>query len=260
MLGRLLTLVLDLRQEMRFAHESWGSLRGVFRDLDEARRAAPKTKPFGYDEEVMASDYAAELNANLEPKSYDWPVLFWLQRVLRPGHAVQDFGGNVGVHFYAYEPVLELPPGLTWTVCDVPAINAAGERIARERGRSELRFTEKVGAPADILIASGSLQYVSSLSALLDQMSDPPEHLFLNRTPMSDEGETFATLQNGGPVLYACYIFNRGDLIAEAERLGYRLVQEWIDDYDRAVIPFHRKRQFTYRGMYFRRRTSLLAV
>ena len=105
--------------------------------------------------------------------SYDYPVLFWLSQIFNQSSnklTVFDFGGNVGNHFYSYSTILKYPDGLNWTVCDVPAIAKAGEKLAQDLNSSlSLSFTtEFIEANGkNIFIASGSLQYVDSLACLL---------------------------------------------------------------------------------------------
>ena len=58
--------------------------------------------------------------------------------------------------------MLSYPEEPIWTICDVPSIVAAGEALARERGRANLRFVTNPAQSegADIVPAAGALQYV----------------------------------------------------------------------------------------------------
>ena len=93
-------------------------------------------------------------------------MLFWLAPLLREGVRIFDFGGHVGMHFYAYSRYLEFPRRFDWMVCDLPEITRRGEDLARQRGVPGLSFTNRLEAAdgCDILIGAGSLQYIESPS------------------------------------------------------------------------------------------------
>jgi putative methyltransferase (TIGR04325 family) len=250
---KLLRLIKDMRLYFRFPHRCYGCFRGVFTTFDEAISAAPKTKPLGDDDPRLAQEYRQTLDK--QAREYDYPVLFWLKDLMGLGTRVFDLGGNVGIHFYTYEKYLRYPPGLRWTVCDVPAIVKAGEELARTEGRRELTFTTRFedADGAHIFIASGSIQYISSISDLLSSLSAKPGHLLLNRLPLCD-GEQFVTLQNGGQVFYPQYVFNKDEFIDSVRRLGYKLVDVWDDRIDfPSIIPFHpSKSPLRFYGLYFK--------
>jgi putative methyltransferase (TIGR04325 family) len=127
----------------------------------------------------LAQEYKDKLSTNTA--SYDYPVLFWLSQIFNQSSnklTVFDFGGNVGNHFYSYSTILKYPDGLNWTVCDLPEITKAGQKLAQDLNSSlSLSFTtEFIEANGkNIFIASGSLQYVDSPSVSLS--------LLLRKTP-----------------------------------------------------------------------------
>ena len=252
MLKRLLRLLRDVRLYLRFPYRCYGCFRGVFATFEEATSAAPKTKPLGYDDPRLAQEYKQDLDK--KAREYDYPVLFWLKDLIGPGARVFDLGGNVGTHFYTYEKYLEYPPDIGWTVCDVPAIARTGEELARAEGRQELTFTTQPEEAdgAHIFIASGSIQYIYSLSDFLSSLPVKPRHLLLNRLPLYN-GEQFVTLQNGGQVFYPQYVFNKDEFMGSIGRLGYKLVDMWNDRIDSCIIPFHPSRSLPYYyGCYFK--------
>ncbi|MFM6005971.1 MAG: methyltransferase, TIGR04325 family, partial [Sphaerospermopsis kisseleviana] len=174
-------------------------------------------------------DYKSSLPDQIA--SYDYPVLFWFRKILdqnsSPPPTIFDFGGNVGTHYYTYSHFLDYSHELKWLVCDVPQIVKAGQELADERN-VDLQFTTEFAEAnaKQIFIASGSIQYVQSLS--LSLLSKPPVHLLINRLPLYD-GKSFVTLQNGGKVFYPQYVFNRKEFIDSLSELG-----------DHTSIPAHR--------------------
>ncbi|GAC1362279.1 MAG: hypothetical protein NVSMB42_21870 [Herpetosiphon sp.] len=252
MLKQLLQVARSIRLYRRFTGDCYGCFRGVFASVEEAAAAAPRTKPIGYDNPELAQEYKRSLDKTV--RSYDYPILFWLEKLMKDGVKVFDLGGNVGIHFYAYERYLNCPPDIRWTVCDLPAIVKAGEELAHEEGRTELAFTcrHDALAEADIFLASGSIQYIESLAGLLAPVARKPAHLLINRLPLYD-GKPFVTLQNGGQVFYPQYVFNKTDFIASVEAIGYTLVDIWEDTIDSCIIPFHRNKSLPYfHGVYFK--------
>src|SRR5579872_3774738 len=123
---------LQARYEQHFATAERAHLfRGVYGSFDEAARAAPNSKPIGYDNPGPASMYR-DLLDTVHPSDYQ--VLFWLARVIGPQtKRLFDFGGHVGTRYYSLRTRLALPESLVWQVMDVPAVVQAGRRLAIEK-------------------------------------------------------------------------------------------------------------------------------
>ena len=245
--------------KQKFATTGYGSFWGVFESFDRARSAAPKTKPIGYNDAELAQEYRRMLeqnaweNSHLIIRSYDYPVLFWLKSIFSEGCTrVIDFGGNIGVHYYSYSQYLEFPKNLGWTICEVPEIAKVGEEISIQRATKNLFFTSNTDSfnDRDILIASGSIQYVEDIASTLDRCEQKPKHLLINRLPLYD-GERFVTLQNGGNVFYPQFIFNKTEFVQSIEQIGYETIDIWEDRHDSCYIPFHQGRSLSfYSGLY----------
>jgi putative methyltransferase (TIGR04325 family) len=244
----------------RFAGDCYGCWWGVFSSFDEAIRSAPDTKPVGATTPELAARHRAMLEQeNWEGRggllnSYDYPVLFWLSELLKDesNRTVFDFGGSVGVHFYTYGGRLRFPPGLRWTICELPAISEVGRQIAVERNASigfTTSFEEADGE--DVLLASAIIQDVGDLGDMLRGLQRPPRHVLINRLPL-DDGPAFVTLQNAGSAFCPMYVFNHDDFIDSLRAAGYELVDVWDDLVDGCIIPFHDK-AVPYRGFYLKR-------
>ena len=224
---------------------------GVYPDFASAEAAIPAGTRVGYDHAYLAGMYRDRM---LKACESDYAVLFWLRDLLQPGTRVFDFGGHVGVSWYGWRDYLHYPPGLRWTVCDVPAIALEGEALARERGAQGLDFTSTIadGAGADVLLSAGALQYVDlDLPALLAQLGSRPAHLLLNKLPVYD-GATFVTVQSTGRAFHPYRIYNRDALVDGTTALGYRLVDAWRNSEQSCRIPLTRGRDIdAYSGFYF---------
>jgi putative methyltransferase (TIGR04325 family) len=238
-----------------FENDCYGCFWGVFETFEEARQMAPETKTIGYDNLELAQYYKQTLEQQPGVASFDYPVLFWLNLLFGIGCTqIFDFGGNVGTHYYAYSKYLTYPKDLKWVICEVPAIIQIGQEIAKIRTVQELDFTTRFedADNSNVLVASGSIQYVENLAHTLSGLKKKPEHLLINRLPLYD-GEQFVTLQNGGKVFYPQYVFNKAEFIGNLENLGYELVDVWEDRVDMCIIPFHPDHSVpVYSGLYLR--------
>lgn len=245
----------------RFKTNGYGCFWGVFETFEQAKQAAPKTKPIGYDNEKLAQEYQQMLEQNnwegsgWSVRSHDYPVLFWLRSIFEEGCTqIFDFGGNVGIHYYTYSKYLEYPDIIQWTICDLPSIISAGKHLAEQRFVKNLNFTSNFDEiqGKDVFIASGSVQYVENLASMLSCV-EKPKHLLINRLPLY-EGKQFVTLQNGGQVFYPQYVFNKNDFIEGLQQLGYKLIDIWQGN-DSCRIPFHPDRSVRfYHGLYLKLR------
>lgn len=214
-------------QEFRVA-ENRNLFWGVFPTFADAERFAPATKPLGYDNPDSAAMYRSLLT-RVEPNEY--AVLHWLRAAVRPGSTVFDFGGHVGVKYYALRTLEGLPPDLRWMVYDVPAVLEAGRRLATRRGATELTFTERFedASGVDAFLALGALQYVEiPLAARLAQLEALPRTVIISSTPMV-EGPRYVTLQNIGTAFCPYLIEDARAFIAAMEGLGYVLLQRWTN-------------------------------
>lgn len=228
--------------------------RGTFPDFDAARRAIPASRIESYDNEPSAQRMIGEW---LNIDASDYPVMFWLARVLPTARLVFDWGGNVGLKYFAYRTYLEYEPELTWLVNDVPAVVALGERVAQTEGASALRFTTTLDAlpDADVLLAAGALQFIDDPLARLAAARGLPRHVIVSKIPAYAAAGA-VTLHNMGTALCPYHLFNRSAFVAALERLGFELVDEWASPNVGCEIPFHPDRSVAaYTGFYFRRRT-----
>ena len=227
--------------------------RGVYRSFEEAIQAAPATKPVHYDDSGYR--YQQDHRAIL---ASDYPVILWLSRVLPESSSLVDFGGNVGMAYYSYQKYLAYPAHFRWMVYDLPEVVAAGWRVHNMEGSpAALTFTSTLSdcAGCDILLASGSLQYVPEFPIeLITKMGTLPAHLLLNKLPVS-ESDSFVTLQSTGTGFSPYRVSNRKEFVDQISGLGYDLQDAW-DNPDMTLVipgePAHSLSSFS--GMYFKRR------
>lgn len=243
--------VLEADYERSFAKRPPNRFRGVYATFAEAEASIPPGERVGYDHAELAGLYRHRME---KANQSDYAVLFWLKGLLDEQSFVFDFGGHVGVSYHGWRNYLHYPRGLRWLVYDMPAIVKVGADLARERPSDGLEFTSTLadGKGCTILLAAGAMQYADqTLAQVLGAIGSRPQHLFLNKMPVYD-GDAFWTVQSTGRAYHAYRIYNRGELVGEANALGYHLVDDWQNREQHCEIPFTRGRDIdAYSGFYF---------
>src|SRR5271154_4691328 len=89
----ILRTLLKALYRKRFSGNAWGAFHGVYENFEEADRDAPRTKPLGFNNAAYGQEFEDRLSRAL---SFDYPVMFWLGRLIEPGTRVFDYGGRLG--------------------------------------------------------------------------------------------------------------------------------------------------------------------
>ncbi|MBR0646530.1 methyltransferase, TIGR04325 family [Plastoroseomonas hellenica] len=231
MLGRLWSLpgLSRIRRSGRLnalLGRSHGSHWGRFPTREAAAAYMRPSAQLDYDDDRV-------VDMNVESFSrihlFDWPVMFHLQRMIARGELrrVTDFGGHVGVKYLAYRDALGFPDDLVWQVVDVPAMCRAGRR--RSADIPQLRFHEALEdtMPSDVLLCSGSLQYVDApLDQILARLPAPPPVILLNKVSVT-EAAGFFTLESFGLGRMPHHVVALRELDMLRQRCGYELEARW---------------------------------
>ncbi len=235
---------------------AYGQHYGRFASFAEARAWLPASREFA--QPGFQDEYVAERSARVFP--FDYPVMFWLSAAFSRGDCrVFDFGGSVGVHFYAYQSYFEFPEAVRWTVCELPATAELGRSLARERGaEARLAFQASIVPEVldhDVFIAAGVLEFIDewSLPSLLQSAARQPRHVLLNKMPLNSD-VSFVSTQNLGKGAFAPHhVYHRAEFVAAMERAGYALVDTWAVPDRRFNLPDDPVASFgAYSGLYFR--------
>ena len=209
-----------------FRGEEIGVFRGRFPTYEDAQGSLPPSARSGYDDEQLV---AGNLESFSRIHAFDWPVIALCQRLIREAklHTMTDFGGHVGVKYYAFEKMLDLKSGFAWQVVDVPAMIREG-RARMAPGNTVLKFFETLEetGPAEGLLLSGVLQYARlSIEEIFAKLPKKPYIVFLNKVPVSDGCGYFTIEKYIKPLPYR--IYGAGELDTIRERLGYQRVAQW---------------------------------
>jgi putative methyltransferase (TIGR04325 family) len=227
----------------------------VFRDFEEANRSAPAHMPRGYNVPETAGFYRERLD---RVHHDDYASLFWFEKALKDSRSIVEIGGHVGVAYYSFEHLVDYPEDLRWTIVDVPSVTEAGRDLAKERKRSNLHFVNELSeaSPPEILIASGSLQYLPTpfLPERVRSMSTAPRHILINATPVT-RNAGYVTLQNLDVSFCPYRIFSYKELVEPFLEMGYELVDSWQKN-RKVIVPGHPECTVDHYSGYYLRRAS----
>lgn len=227
----------EYRYAQAFRQNSPGLHYGVYKTFEEARRAAPSRLGVGFDRSSLTRVYDYRMKSAMPS---DYPVLFWLAKLLQPHSSVFDYGGHIGITYHCFERYLGYPPGLRWCVSDLPTIIEEGKKLASERRATGLSFTTNFedADGFDVLLTLGSLQFIDeNLWTKLARLTRKPPRIIVSKIPLY-EGPTFFTLQNTGDAVHPYRISNRTEFIDGMRSAGYRALDEWTNKEQSVHVPF----------------------
>ncbi|WP_341367367.1 methyltransferase, TIGR04325 family [Yoonia sp. BS5-3] len=216
-------------------HRRGARFTGVWQSRDAASAACP-TK--GYDDQGIA-DISFDLMC--KRAVWDYPLLFWLNRLLPDHPAVLDAGGHMGTKYIAFSDLLDLT-GTRWTVFDLPGIiEAAQARQSAGDIPAQITFaSQQEGLEAcDLLICSGLLQYLDKPFAdFVGGLKEAPKYILLNKVA-TREGRAMFTSERIGQNRVPYHIRDRQLWEAEMGAMGYDVIDRWTIPELGHVIPTH---------------------
>lgn len=189
----------------------------------------------------------------------NFPLAWALARALaRHGRLhVLDFGGSLGSTFHQARVMLPQAADVRWAVVDQAGQVEAG---LSEFATDELAFhhsieAAKCGTDFDVLLLSGSLQYLPKPFELLEQiLPEDWQTIILDRMPFMVDGTTRLTVQHVpasiGAASYPAWFFSEAQVLARLERDYHR-----IADWPGKDSAHNLGRRAVYKGLLFERKT-----
>lgn len=202
------------------------AMMGAFPDRDSAMASLPAARLNSYDHADVAP---VNFQSMCQTRLWDYPVMFWLDKLHAPGMRVLDAGGHFGTKYIAFRSRLRLDE-VFWTVYDLPETVLAA-RAAQAKGDvpSEVRFVDDLrnAGEVDMLLASGLLQYLDiPFLEFLGRLPTRPAHILLNKVATRD-GPSVTTLELIGPARVPYQIRRRGGFEADLAAAGYSIRDSW---------------------------------
>jgi putative methyltransferase (TIGR04325 family) len=220
----------------------------TFPDFKSAEIAAPKTLALGYDNENSANMYD-EYTQNIG--AVDYPAIFWMERLREEVKSVYDFGGHVGIKYYAYSKFLS--SDLNWTTYDVPAVVSRGRQLAADKKVVNLKFSDNLKDLEngfDLFFVSGSFQYIENpIDLVFKGLKNKPKYVLINMMTLH-ETLTTVTIQNIGTAFCPYKIFQKSTFLKQLKDYGYESIAEWKNAEKYCEIPFHKNESlYGYTGL-----------
>jgi putative methyltransferase (TIGR04325 family) len=169
---------------------------------------------------------------------------------------VLDLGGATGHHFFALAPFLTRRWQLDWTVCELPALAQAGATAFGDRIKFVSSLDQLGGARFDVVLASGSLQYVPEPGPTCEALLDRCDHLIINRSPFvaaqkADRLTVQEVQTEQGPIRYPAWFLSRDGWFDRIRRRGFKIELCWPNPEDHVVLDGE---TIGYSGLLARRR------
>lgn len=235
--------------------------RGVFDSFEGAQSQSERALANEYDViNKQKGEHLEEELPQLESRvlDIDYPLLFWLSRLIEPSDHILELGGSIGQGFYSFEHYFPYPPGIRWTIAELDAAVEAGSRLAHQRHETRLQFvtSANIGSTdrANAFMTAGTLQYMNtSVQDIISQLAGLPDHVIIHNLPAHDS-EDFWTLQYLDVCEVPYHIHSLATVVPAIEALGYTLKDQWKNK--RLIeIPYHpQHRVDAYFGFYFQKR------
>lgn len=191
---------------------------------------------------------------------HDYPILYWLGKIVDHGMRLVDLGGSVGVTYYLLGARVPLPPDFLWQVVELPDVVRFGQRLATERQVSQLEFKDDWHEMdgASIVLCAGALQFMPlTMAQMVLQLVHRPTHLLINRVPLVQAASGYVTLHNTGIAIAPVRIESEAAFLSDLEHCDYELVDRWKCLENSIDLPFHAEcRVPSFTGVYLRLRAN----
>jgi putative methyltransferase (TIGR04325 family) len=234
------------------------SYRGIYSTYAQAMEMANKTlRDYDVVNRNKANNQAQEEALLDNPlRDYDYPLLYWVSRLLLPGTRLLELGGSIGNFYFSSKKYFSHPDAIQWTIVELEAAVTLGNEIAERRGEKALKFIEsdiiQHADGADIFVTAGTIQYMEKdLDAIVASLPKLPNHVLVNYLPAHDN-KAFWTLQYLEVCEVPYRVYSKKKLEISMSKLGYELVDAWRSA-RKLEIPFHQNLALDhYSGLYFR--------
>jgi putative methyltransferase (TIGR04325 family) len=217
------------------------------------RRAAAGTDPLALPTSVAVASAEPSVVEQNSVLAFAYALALASRRADRV--SVLDWGGGLGAHFVLARALLPAEVEIEYHCKEVPLVCAQGREAL-----PEVRFHDDescLESRYDLVLASSSLQYSERWAPVLERLAAATAgYLLVTRVPVTLHGPSFVTLQRGHAyglgTEYLSWVFDRGELVATAERSGVRQLREFLIGYDPTVHGAPARvhtRGFLFRGL-----------
>ena len=168
--------------------------------------------------------------------------------------SVLDWGGGAGVFYFLSRALLPPKVNVAYHCKDLPGVCAYGRQVL-----PGVQFHDDdacLQASYDLVLASNSLQYAENWQSLVSCLARATRrYLLLTQVPIVVSASSYVVVQRayryGLSTEYLGWVFNRDELVDEAQAAGTQLVREFL--LARGAFIHGAPEQQETRGFLFRR-------
>ena len=205
----------------------------------------------GYEEEYVTNFIVESAKVSLAQRQRgEWPVFLdgLVQKAAMPlllayarrrdprAFTVLDFGGAVGGYYFHLKDRFDEPSvRLRWNVCELPDMVARCKPLFADGQLDYIDDLDKVpDGAADVVLASGSLQYVPDPEAFLRKLARKADSLIIHRIQMHDGARDRVAIQRvdkkmyGRPVSFPIFLFSESKMLGLLRELGFEIELRWL--------------------------------
>ncbi len=235
------------------------SYRGIYQSFEQARKSIPATAQDYDNANRISSEYKTQERKVTECsfRNHDYPLLFWLSKVLNKATGVIELGGSIGQFYYSAKRLVDFPENFQWQIAELPEAVSLGTELAHGCNEKQLSFIDSGqianSAPANIFISSGAIQYINqNLVDILVSLPSMPEYILIHDLPVHSK-QSFWTTQRLEYCEVAYHVYFLDKFLEDLKKLGFELIAQW--DWLRPMeIPFHKEFNLkSLQGFYFKK-------
>jgi putative methyltransferase (TIGR04325 family) len=178
-----------------------------------------------------------------ETIQYNWPLLSCLLHSAlqkeTPTLQVLDFGGAFGTTYFAVKKFLPREMVIRWIIVEQPHFVKKG---MQEFENEEINFAYDIasafkGSDIDIVLLSGSLQYLQNPQLFLDDLLKYSfRYLMFDRTFFINQDDDRIVVQKVPDDIYnasyPCHLFNEEKFLQHLAMLNCKLIADFESEYD----------------------------
>jgi putative methyltransferase (TIGR04325 family) len=223
-----------------FFNRARGRFYGIFNSLAEAKKCIGPGRPNSYGAVELTEN---DIDSYMQIHLFDYPVIMNLLMMKNQIKSLIDFGGHIGVKYYAYKRLIPNIDEIIWKVVDFQSCIERGRIEALRRGAKNLFFQSNIleAGESDVLLISGAIQYVTtSIGDLLDSMACFPRFIIINKLPVHF-GPDYYTIENFGNTKIPYRIYNNIGFDAQLFSRNFIKLDTWTIPSRKISIPFYEK-------------------
>ncbi len=236
------------------------SYRGIYLSFEQASKSIPIAEQDYDNANRKKREFKEQEKQVIENnfRNHDYPLLFWLSRLLTDATGVLELGGSVGHFYYSAKRLIDFPETMKWQIAELPEAVSLGTELANERGENQLTFIDSSeiakSTAANIFISSGAIQYMTvSLVEILTSLPTMPDHVIIHDLPVHSK-QSFWTTQRLEYCEIPYHVYFLDKFLEDLNKLGFEVIAQW--NWLRPMeIPFHDVFNLNHlQGFYFKKK------